>query len=244
MSIDSHTIEVSGITVEVVRKQIKNLHLGVYPPDGRVRVATPMRLSDEAVRLAVVSRLGWIRRERANMQQQPRESQREYISGESHYFQGRRYRLRVITRCNSQKVEIVGKRWLCLCVKKGADRAQREKVLERWYREELKRSVAELIAKWEPLLGVNVSACGIKKMKTKWGSCNIEERRIWINLELAKKPVHSLEYIVVHEMVHLLEKHHNERFKALMDKFLPQWRIYKAELGKSPLGHQEWQNQK
>lgn len=235
MSIDKHMIEVSGISVEVVRKSIKNLHLGVYPPEGHVRVATPLALDDNAVRLAVISRLGWIRRQQERMQKQQRESQREFVSGESHYVQGKRYRLRVIEGESPPKVEIMNNTWLCLHVRPGLQKVERQKILEKWYRNMLRTSVSELIAKWKPVIGVEVTECKIKKMKTKWGSCNVEARRIWINLELAKKPISSLEYVVVHEMVHLLERDHSERFIALMDRFLPQWRHYRDLLNSVPL---------
>ena len=217
MSTERHYIEVNGIQVEVVRKSIKNLHLGVYPPEGRVRVAIPLRVDDEAVRLAVISKLGWIRRQQARFAAQDRQSPREMVSGESHYFMGKRYRLRVIERLGPFKVEVNGNARLTLYVRPDANVARREKALNDWYRSELKARIPGLIAKWEPVIGVKVAQWGVKKMKTKWGTCNIDARRIWLNLELAKKPPQCLEYILVHEMVHLLERHHNDRFRKLMD---------------------------
>lgn len=230
-------LTVSGIRVEVVRKDIKNLHLGVYPPNGRVRVAAPLVVSDEAVRLAVIDKLGWIKRQKAKFAEQPRQSQREMVNGESHYFLGQRYRLRVHEHDAPPCVALRGIASLDLFVRPGTDADQREVVLLRWYREQLKILIPPLLEKWQPILGVQVADWGIKKMKTKWGSCNPSSRRIWLNLELAKKPVQCLEYIVVHEMVHLLERHHNERFSSLLDTHLPQWRQYREMLSVAPLGH-------
>ncbi len=233
-------ITVAGIKVEVVRKDIKNLHLGVYPPHGRVRVAAPLVISDEAVRLAVIDKLGWIKRQRAKFAEQPRQSQREMVNGESHYFLGQRYRLRVHEQAAPARVAVRGITSLDLFVRPGTSAEQREAVLLRWHREQLKALIPPLLEKWQPALGVQVAAWGIKKMKTKWGSCNPASRRVWLNLELAKKPVTCLEYIVVHELAHLLERHHNERFMALLDIHLPQWRQYREILRQAPLGHEEW----
>jgi predicted metal-dependent hydrolase len=226
--------------VEIVRKDIKNLHLGVYPPNGRVRVAAPLRLNDEAVRLAIISRLGWIRRQQNSFEQQDRQSQREMVTGESHYFQGRRYRLDVIEHDGPASVRLRNKTTLELRVRREAGRYSREVALYRWYRRWLREQIPALITKWEPNIGVKVAEWGIKRMKTRWGTCQMEARRIWLNLELAKKPAPCLEYILVHEMVHLLERHHNERFRELMDKLMPQWRHYREELNRAPLAHEEW----
>jgi predicted metal-dependent hydrolase len=235
-----HAIEVRGISVEVVRKDIKNLHVGVYPPNGRVRVAAPLRLDDEAVRLAVISRLGWIRRQRKGFDQQLRQSQREMVRGESHYYQGRRYRLDVIERDGLPSVRILSNRTMELRIRPGADRGAREAVLLRWYRRRLQEQIPQLLAKWEPKVGVDVAEVRIKKMKTRWGTCTSEARRIWLNLELVKKPSSCLEYILVHEMIHLLERHHNERFRDLMDEVMPQWQLHREELNRVPLAHEKW----
>ena len=240
MSTESAQIRVSGLAVQVVRKNIKNLHLGVYPPNGRVRVAAPLRVSDEAVRLAVVTRLSWIKRQQAKYAGQERQSARKYVSGESHYFLGQRYRLNVAVQDRAAHITIRNHHTLDLFVRKGSDTAQRERVLLAWHRQELKMLIPPLIKKWEAIVGVKVADWGVKRMKTKWGTCNIKARRIWLNLELAKKPVQCLESIIVHEMVHLLERHHNDRFTALMDRFLPQWRHYRAEINRAPLGHETW----
>jgi len=240
MITDKSQIKVSGVPVEIVRKGIKNLHLGVYPPHGRVRVAAPLRVSDAAVRLAVVGKLGWIKRQRARFEAQPRQSEREMVSGESHYFLGQRYRLRVVTYDGPAKVMARNKSVIELHVRRESSAEQREQVLQRWYRQQLKELIPPLLQKWERVLNVQANEWAIKKMKTKWGACNVEVRRIWLNLELAKKPVQCLEYIIVHELVHLLERHHNETFIALMNKFMPQWKLRRNELNASPLAHETW----
>jgi hypothetical protein len=235
-----HQILVRGLKVDVVRKDIKNLHLGVYPPEGRVRVAAPLRVNDEAIRLAVISKLPWIKRQQNRFLSQERQSEREYVYRENHYFFGQRYLLNVIEHVGQSRVEIQNKTRIDLYVPPGSDPLKREQVLLAWYRRELKALIPSLIKKWEETTGVTVEDWGVKKMKTKWGSCNINERRIWLNLELAKKPVECLEYVVVHEMVHLLERNHTDRFKQTMDQFMPQWRQNRDILNQSPLSHEAW----
>lgn len=241
MSTERHQIVVNGLEVEVVRKPIKNLHLGVYPPHGRVRVAAPLAVSDEAVRLAVIGKLGWIKRQRARFAGQPRQSARRLVGGESHYYLGKRYRLRVIEEDGPPRVALRNRAWLELHVRPGTDTAGRDQILQRWYRGKLRALIPPLLAKWQPLVGAEAAAWGIRKMKTKWGSCNIAARRVWLNLELAKKPPECLEYLVVHELAHLLERHHDERFTALMDRLLPTWRLCREELNRTPLAHEEWE---
>jgi hypothetical protein len=240
MTTERSRIEVSGIPVEIRRKAIKNLHVGVYPPDGKVRVAVPPHLDDEAVRLAIVSRLSWIRRQQQGFADQQRQSQREMVSGESHYVEGKRYRLNVLERPGNPRVRVVGNTTLELLVPPGLDRSARQRVLERWYRRQLKARIPGLLAHWQSVVGVDVADCRVKRMKTRWGSCNIEAKRIWLNLELAKKPPLCLEYILVHEMVHLLERHHTDRFRALMDQCMPDWRLHRDALNDAPLSHEEW----
>ena len=235
-----HYIEVGGAAIEIVRKDIKNLHVGVYPPNGRVRVAAPLRLDDDAVRLAVISRLGWIRRKRAEFEQQSRQSQREFVTGESHFFGGRRYRLDVIERDGPPIVRILNKTTIGLSVRLGTGRDMREVILDRWYRRQLRDQLPALIEKWEPKVGVRVAEVGIRKMKTRWGTCNKEAKRIWLNLELVKKPAPCLEYIVVHEMAHLIEGSHDQRFRDLMDRLMPQWRSFRDQLNRAPLAHADW----
>lgn len=240
MNTEHSEIRVSGVSVQIVRKAIKNLHLGVYPPNGRVRVAAPLAVSDAAVRLAVIGKLGWIKRQRARFAGQERQSAREFVSGESHYYQGRRYRLRVIYGSGPTGVVLKNAATLVLHVREASDAVQRGRVLSAWYRARLKEQIPPLIKKWEDVVGVQVADWRVKQMKTKWGACSIEPRRIWLNLELVKKPVQCLEYIIIHEMAHLLERHHNDRFTELMDGFMPQWRLHRTELNRSPLSHETW----
>lgn len=239
-SSDPRHFIIGGVRVEVVRKDIKNLHLGVYPPRGRVRVAAPLVLDDEAVRLAVVEKLAWIKRHKARFENQARQSQREMVNGESHYFLGRRYRLRVRLRPGPSKVSLRGVATLELVVRPEASPTQREAVLHNWYRRQLKLLVPPLLDKWQDIIGVRASWWGIKKMRTMWGSCTPEAGRIWLNLELAKRPASCLEYVLVHELVHLHVRLHNERFMALMDQYMPQWRQFRDLLNEVPLGHEEW----
>jgi predicted metal-dependent hydrolase len=231
---------VRGTRIEVVRKDIKNLHVGVYPPNGRVRVAAPRHLDDSAVRLAVVTRMGWIRRQQAGFERQERQSQRDFVTGESHYFEGRRYRLSVVETAGPPEVELVGSRTLKMRIRPKTGRARREAILNAWYKDRLRNQFPALLAKWEPRVGVQVAELRIKRMKTRWGTCNAGARRIWLNLELAKKPLVCLEYIFVHEMVHFLERHHNEAFRTLMNRLLPTWQQCRKELNRAPLSHEDW----
>lgn len=240
MSTERQEIEVGGVAVQVVRKRIKHLHVGVYPPAGRVRVAAPQHLDEDVVRLAVISRLGWIRRKQKEFAGQDRQSQREVVSGESHYFLGRRYLLDVGECSTRPGVRLVGPTTMELRVRTGAHRDQRDSVLQRWYRRELRRLLSPLLQKWEPRMGKPVAEVRVRRMKTRWGSCNAKAGRIWLNLELIKKPVACLEYVLVHEMVHLHERHHNDRFLEWMDRLLPPWRVRRDELNRAPLAHEEW----
>ncbi len=225
------TLTVDNIEIQLIKKNIKNLHLSVLPPDGSVRISAPKEVNDETIRLFAVSKLSWIKKQRAKFKRQERQPEREFVSGESHYFLGQRYLLNVIyTNKRRQGVAVRNKTYLDLFVRENSDQEQRRKVMREWYRRELKALIPPLISKWEPQIGVKVESWGVKQMKTKWGSCNTGAKRIWLNLELAKKNPACLEYIVVHEMVHLLERLHNENFVAYMDKFLPNWRSIKAEL--------------
>lgn len=241
MNTDPRIITVSGVRVQVVRKAIKNLHLGVYPPAGRVRVAVPLSTPDNAVRLAVIGKLGWIRRQRAKFDEQSRQSEREMLNGESHYFMGRRYRLRLVLRPGPPAVRLRNNATLELSVRPELRAGDRERVLQRWYRDHLRQQIPPLLAKWEKIIGVRPAAWGIKKMKTKWGACNKDAGRIWLNLELAKKPIVCLEYLIVHELVHLIEPRHGDRFISLMDKYLPNWHLHRQELNAAPLAYEEWQ---
>jgi predicted metal-dependent hydrolase len=228
------------LSIDVVRKDIKHMHLAVYPPTGRVRIAAPLRVNDEAVRLFAISKISWIRKNQRNFVEQDRQTPRQYKERESHYFQGKRYLLRIIEQDAPPKVIFKTKTYIDLYVRPNSTAEQKQTVLNEWYRAELKKLIPPLIEKWQNRIGVKVYDWQVKQMKTKWGTCNIEKRRIWLNLELAKKPVSCLEYIVVHEMIHLLERHHNDRFLALMERFMPQWKFYKEELNRFPVSHGEW----
>jgi predicted metal-dependent hydrolase len=239
MSTASSYLTVAGIDVDVVYKDIKNLHIGVYPPMGRVRVAAPQQLDDDQVRLAVVHRLPWIKKHQEQLRSAQRQSIREMVTGESHYVWGWRYRLKVVERDGRPHAEIKGER-LVLYVPEGTDAEYRRALLGRWYRVQLRRAVPAVLEKWEPKLGVTVPKWSIRRMKTKWGSCNRETGHIWFNVELAKKHPDSLEYLAVYEMTHLLERGHGERFTKLMDKQLPGWKALRDELNQAPLCHEQW----
>lgn len=239
MSTTSAYLTIAGIDVDVVYKDIKNLHIGVYPPLGRVRVAAPARLDDDQVRLALVQRLPWIKRKRSELIAAERQSPREMLTGESHYVWGDRLRLEVVEGPGRPHLEVKrGK--LLFHVPTGTRVEKRRELLDRWYREQLRSVIPQVISKWEPKVGVNVAKCSIRRMKTKWGSCNRETSHIWFNVELAKKHPESLEYIAVHEMVHLLERGHGERFTKLMDSIMPEWRARRDHLNGAPLAHEEW----
>jgi hypothetical protein len=236
-----HQIKVSDFVIDVVRKDIKNMHLAVYPPTGRVRIAVPLRIDDETVKLFAISKLGWIKRNQRNFASQERQNVREYIERESHYFFGKRFLLQVVELEEKAKVILKNKSTIILQVRPNSTREQKELVMNSWYRDELKKMAEPFIKTWSKKIGVDIPEWQVKQMKTKWGTCNIEAKRIWLNLELAKKPINSLEYIIVHELIHLLERHHNERFLGFMNKFLPNWVQLKNELNSSPISHSDWE---
>lgn len=225
-------INIGNISVDVVKKDIKNLHLAVYPPSGRVRIAAPLRVKDEAIRLCAISRIPWIRKHQTKFRAQERQTPREYVSGESHYYKGKRYLLNVIYHDAPPRVIIRNKKYIDLYVRPGSSQAKRGEVMIEWYRQQLKAVMPVLIHKWEKETGIRVNDWQVKQMKVKWGTCNIKAKRIWINLELIKKPELYLEYIILHEMLHLLERTHNERYKEHLSKFMPHWRLYKEELNR------------
>lgn len=239
MSTASAYLTIRGIDVDVVYKDIKNLHIGVYPPLGRVRVAAPERLDDDQVRLAVIQRLPWIQRQRQQMRAAPRQSEREMVTGESHYVWGIRRRLRVVERPGRAHIETDGER-LVLYAPAESSGEERREILDRWYRAQLRGNIPDLIAKWEVTLEASVPKWTIRRMKTKWGSCNRETRHLWFNVELAKKHPDCLEYIVVHEMVHYFERNHGVRFTKLMDGYLPDWRSRRDVLNEAPLADELW----
>lgn len=232
-------IELGDIAVDVVRKDIRNVHLSVHPPTGRVRIAAPERMNLDTIRVFAVSKLDWIKQHQQKIQGQERETPREYLERESHYVWGQRYLLSIIEGSHHPSVELNHNR-MVLRVRPGTDTERKQAIVEKWYREQLKPAAPPLIAKWEKLMGVKVERCFVQHMKTRWGSCNHESRTIRLNSELAKKPRECLEYIVVHEMVHLLEPAHNGRFLELMKRFMPKWQFYRDSLNRLPVRHETW----
>lgn len=228
------------IKIELIQKSIKNVHLSILPPHGNVRIAAPLHLSQETIRLYAISKLSWIKKQQKKIRSQERESKREFINKETHYLQGRKYLLRVFEADSPTKV-IVNKKYIDLYIRPKTDTKKRQAILNAYYRNELSELVSDYISKWEKKIPVKVRDFGIRRMKTKWGTCNIEARRVWINLELAKKPLQCLEYIVVHEMIHLLERKHNDRFMAYLNKFMPRWRSHREELNRMPVSHSDWE---
>jgi len=232
-------IAFGDITVDVVLKDIKNIHLSVYPPSGRVRISAPSRMRLDTIRVFAIAKLGWIKQQQKKLQEQERETPREYVDRESHYVWRKRYLLRVIEGDEAPSVALQHNRML-LRVRPGTDAKKKQAIVGAWYRQQLKKAVPPLIARWEPLVGVKVKRFFVQRMKTKWGSCNHRARTLRLNTELAKKPRECLEYIVVHEMTHVLEPTHNACFVALMDQFMPQWRFYRDQLNRLPVSHEDW----
>lgn len=232
-------IDLGGVTVDVVRKDIKNVHLSVYPPTGRVRISAPARMSDDTIRVFAISKLGWIKQQQTKVQAQEREGPREYLDRESHYVWGRRYLLK-IDECDAAPCVELTPRWLVLKVRPGMPDAGKQAVLEQWHRELVKAAAPPLVAKWEQVLGVKVARVFVQRMKTKWGSCNPDRSAIRLNSELARKPADCLEYIVVHEMAHLITPTHGARFAELMDLFMPSWRHLRDQLNRLPVRHEDW----
>lgn len=227
-------LQLGEITVDVIQKDIKNLHLSVYPPTGAVRISAPLRMKLETIRLYAISKLGWIKQHQKKLQGQERESPREYLNRESHYVWGKRYLLKRIEGDGKPRVELKHSK-MVLHVRPGIDEAKKKKLVEAWYREQIRATLPPLIAKWENTMGVKVERFFVQRMKTRWGSCNHKERNIRLNTDLAKKPRECLEYIIVHEMVHLLEPTHNAKFITHLDRLMPKWRRYRAVLNELPV---------
>ena len=232
-------LKLGDITIDVLQKDIKNIHLSVHPPTGRVRISAPSRMALDTIRVFAISKLSWIKKQQAKLKHQEREAPREFLNRESHYFKGKRYLLKVTEKDAAPRV-LLKHSILELHVRPGTSGEKRKAILDEWYRQQLKEVVPTLIKKWEKRMNVQVNEFGIKKMKTKWGTCTREANRIWLNLELAKKPIECMEYIVVHEMAHLLERNHNDRFISLMNEFMPKWRFHKDELNRLPVSHVDW----
>ena len=232
-------LQLGDIVAEVEFKDIKNVHLSVNPPSGRVHISAPTRMSLDIVRVFAISKLSWIRQQQKSLRQQARETPREYLPKESHYVWGKRYLLRVREHDAPPFVELTPRR-LSLQVRTNTNREKRAKIVEKWYRHQVRNAAQPLIAKWERKLGVKVERLYVQRMKTRWGSCNSTAGTIRLNSELGKKPRECLEYIVVHEMVHLLEPTHNARFVALMDRYMPHWQFHRATLNRLPVRREEW----
>jgi len=239
MNTSHNTIELGDICLNVIHKDIKNVHLSVHPPQGRVTISAPLQMNLETIRLFSIAKLGWIRKQQKKLRNQKRETSREYITRESHYYLGQRYLLKVIEQDAAPKV-ILKHNTIEIYIRKGASIKQREEILQSWYRQKLRELVPQYIAKLETKMNVKVAEICVRTMKTKWGTCNAKAKRIWLNTELAKKPIESIEYVLIHEMVHLLERNHNEKFISYMDKFAPKWKHLREELNRSALGHVEW----
>jgi len=230
-------ITVSDISVEVIKKDIKNLHLWVYPPYWNVRVASPHHIDEEAIRLLIVWKLSWIKRQIKSFVEQRREATREYVSWESHYYFWKRYLLNIIIeeKYSKSKVKIRNKKYIDLLVKENSTIEQRKKIMDKWMRSKLKKQCEKSLKVWKEITWLEINEFKIRVMKTKWWSCNIEAKKILINFELVKKDKKHLEYIILHELIHLLERNHNDNFKFHLDKYLPNWRIYRQELNCSLL---------
>ena len=233
------TLHLGDIAVDVILKDIKNIHLSVLPPLGKVRIAAPQRMDLDTIRVFAITKLAWIKSQQKKLRGQPRETPREYLDRESHYVWGKRYLLKLEEKDTPPTVELRHNK-LILQLRPAASQEKKQEILDAWYREQLKERLPLLLGKWEKALGVEAGKVFVQKMKTKWGSCNPVARNIRLNTDLAKKPPQCLEYIVAHELAHLLERRHNDRFTALMDAHVPQWRQYREMLNSLPLAHQEW----
>ena len=235
----SAQFSLGGIVVDVTLKDIKNVHLSVYPPTGAVRIAAPSRMSLDTIRVFAISKLGWIKQQQRKLLSQERETPREYIERESHYVWGRRYLLQIVEVASAPSVELAPSA-MVLRMRPGTDEAKRRAIVAAWYRNQIRSAAEPLIAKWQPVLGVQMSRLFVQKMRTRWGSCAPITRTIRLNTELAKKLPECLEYIVVHELAHLVVRTHDERFSGLMDTCLPSWRTTRQLLNEAPVGHTNW----
>lgn len=232
-------LKIGDMTVDVVLKDIRNVHLSVVPPAGRVRISAPLRMSMDTIRVFAVSKLVWIRQQQRKFLEQERETPREYLNRESHYLWGKRYLLKVVEQDAPPQVAVRHSQ-IRLQVRPGTGADRRRDIMEAWRREQLKAAARSVIVRWEPLIGVKVARLHVQRMKTKWGGCNSRGGSIRLNTDLVKKPPECLEYIVVHEMAHLLEPTHNARFVALMDRLMPKWRFFRDQLNRLPVRHEDW----
>lgn len=233
-------IQVSNLLIDTVKKDIRNMHLGVYPPQGRVRVAAPTETTDEAIKLFVLSRMHWIKTQQRKFQDQERQTMRQYLPGESHYFLGVRHLLDLVQTDDRPRIDVPSKKKITMYAAPNTSRVQKEVLFERFYRSELKELAPTKVKKWQNILGVEAREVRIRKMKTKWGTCNAVEGRIWLNLELAKKDTDCIDYVIVHELAHLKEKSHTERFFRLLESAMPDWTQTKKKLNNSTLSYWRW----
>ncbi len=240
MSTNRSLLQVGGIEAVVLYKPVKNLHLNVLPPVGKVRVTAPKNMNDDAIRTFLATRIAWIKKMQAKFKGQERQTPREYVSGETHYFFGRKYRLEVVEEDKKPLVLIKGKNKIVLTVRPQAIVIKRKEIMQEWYRQKLREYLGKVVPLWESKIGVKVNQWGIKRMKTRWGTCNHKKKNIWINLELIKKPESCIQYVVLHELLHLIEEKHSEKFTALLDKNMPKWRSEKEELNRMALSYEKW----
>jgi predicted metal-dependent hydrolase len=232
-------LDLGEICVDVVFKDIKNVHLSVYPPTGRVRISAPERMSIDTIRAFAISKISWIKKHQVELVNQERETPREYLDRESHYLWGKRYLLQISEHDSPPEVQIASSQ-IILRIRPHTSDKQKQEILSQFYRMRMREEITQLITKWEPLMGVTVHKFYVQHMKTMWGSCNHHAKTVRLNTELAKKPKECLEYILVHEMAHIIEPTHNARFIALIDQFLPNWQVRKNILNQLPLGYEEW----
>ena len=235
----NEVLELGNISITVSRKEIKNVHLSVLPPNGRVTMSVPKETRPEVARTYAISKIGWIRKQQQKLRNQARETPRQFIERESHYLWGRRHLMTVVEQEVKPHVSVDHKR-ITLTVRPGSDQAKRAEIIHEWHKSLLHELIPRLIKKWEPKLGVNVVAYFLQRMKTKWGSCNNKAGHIRLNTELVKKPKDLIEYVHVHEMVHLIEPTHSDRFISILTDYYPSWREAKAELNDLPLAAEEW----
>lgn len=232
-------MDLGGIMVDVLKKDIKNVHLSVHPPTGRVRISAPLRMGTDTIRVFAIAKLGWIKQHQQKLSVQERETPREYVDRESHYLWGKRYLLKIVESASDYGVEL-RHNYLVLKVRHDADQLKKQDVLDEWYRGQVRTVAMPLVQKWERLIAVKANKLFVQRMKTRWGSCNAKAESVRFNSELAKKPVECLEYIIVHELTHLREPTHNRRFIELMDRFLPDWHHRRDSLNRLPVRHENW----
>lgn len=239
MSTNINLLKIGGIEAVVHHKPVKNLHLNVLPPSGKVRVTVPEGMKEDAVITFLATRISWIKRMQIKFKEQERQTIREYVSGETHFLMGRKYRLEVIQE-SKNRIEIKGKK-IILSVKPGTEKLKREELFNEWYRKYLREYLEKMIPEWEKKIGVKAEYWGIRRMKTKWGTCNHSRKNIWLNLELAKKPENCIEYVIVHELLHLIEEKHSKKYFELLEKYFPKWKSTREELNRFMLAHEEWE---